>query len=121
MSKYLDNHAHFLVLMLMVNCHVKSQKFYYILCSNILVCLQAFVKMVGANVNAMEEQVTQTEGELGTLPSAFKKILRTMSVPGFLNVRASLCTCKFVVLQCFLPLSLLIFNVFLYLQSLNKH
>ncbi|XP_040044286.1 biogenesis of lysosome-related organelles complex 1 subunit 4 [Gasterosteus aculeatus] len=47
--------------------------------------LEAFVKMVGANVNAMEEQVTQAEGELGTLPGAFKKILRTMSVPGFLN------------------------------------
>lgn len=44
--------------------------------------------MVGANVNAMEEQVTQAEGELGTLPGAFKKILRTMSVPGFLNVSA---------------------------------
>ncbi|XP_068603097.1 biogenesis of lysosome-related organelles complex 1 subunit 4 [Brachionichthys hirsutus] len=47
--------------------------------------LEAFVKMVGANVSAMEEQVAQAEGELGTLPSAFKKILRTMSVPGFLN------------------------------------
>ncbi|XP_047460848.1 biogenesis of lysosome-related organelles complex 1 subunit 4 [Mugil cephalus] len=47
--------------------------------------LEAFVKMVGANVNAMEEQVTQAEGELGTLPGTFKKILRTMSVPGFLN------------------------------------
>lgn len=44
--------------------------------------------MVGANVNAMEEHLTQAEGELGTIPSAFKKILRTMSVPGFLNVRA---------------------------------
>ncbi|XP_030268050.1 biogenesis of lysosome-related organelles complex 1 subunit 4 [Sparus aurata] len=51
--------------------------------------LEAFVKMVGANVNAMEEQVTQAEGELGTLPGAFKKILRTMSVPGFLNKPAS--------------------------------
>ncbi|KAM6899747.1 biogenesis of lysosome-related organelles complex 1 subunit 4 [Xenentodon cancila] len=51
--------------------------------------LEAFVKMVGANVSAMEEQVTQAEGELGTLPSAFKKILRTMSVPGFLNKQAS--------------------------------
>ncbi|KAM4539881.1 biogenesis of lysosome-related organelles complex 1 subunit 4 [Odontesthes bonariensis] len=51
--------------------------------------LEAFVKMVGANVGAMEEQVTQAEGELGTLPSAFKKILRTMSVPGFLNKQAS--------------------------------
>ncbi|TNN48070.1 Ribonucleoside-diphosphate reductase subunit M2 B [Liparis tanakae] len=47
--------------------------------------LEAFVKMVGANVNAMEEQVTLAEGDLGTLPGAFKKILRTMSVPGFLN------------------------------------
>lgn len=59
-----------------------------VISNNTLMCLQAFVKMVGANVNAMEEQVTQAEGELGTLPGAFKKILRTMSVPGFLNVRA---------------------------------
>ncbi|XP_060948715.1 biogenesis of lysosome-related organelles complex 1 subunit 4 [Limanda limanda] len=51
--------------------------------------LEAFVKMVGANVNAMEEQVTQAEGEVGTLPGAFKKIFRTMSVPGFLNKPAS--------------------------------
>ncbi|KAK1880798.1 Biogenesis of lysosome-related organelles complex 1 subunit 4 [Dissostichus eleginoides] len=43
----------------------------------------AFVKMVGANVNEMEDQVTLAEGELGTLPGAFKKIFR--SVPGFLN------------------------------------
>lgn len=50
--------------------------------------LQAFVKMVGANVNVMEEHLTQAEGELGTIPSAFKKIFRTMSVPGFLNVTA---------------------------------
>ncbi|XP_047239005.1 biogenesis of lysosome-related organelles complex 1 subunit 4 isoform X2 [Girardinichthys multiradiatus] len=49
----------------------------------------AFVKMVGANVSAMEEQVTQAETELGTLPSAFKKILRTITVPGFLNKQAS--------------------------------
>lgn len=66
-------------------------------CYIFLVCRQAFVKMVGANVNAMEEQVTQAEGELGTLPGAFKKILRTMSVPGFLNVRAPSCAC---VLHC---------------------
>ncbi|KAG7501091.1 hypothetical protein JOB18_039548 [Solea senegalensis] len=46
----------------------------------------SFVKMVGANVNAMEEQVMQAEGELGTLPSAFKKILR---IPGFLHKPAS--------------------------------
>ncbi|KAK1804885.1 hypothetical protein P4O66_019253 [Electrophorus voltai] len=47
--------------------------------------LEAFVKMVAANVNAMEEQVTQAEGEVRTLPGALKKIFRTMSVPGFLN------------------------------------
>ncbi|KAJ7991383.1 hypothetical protein DPEC_G00283240 [Dallia pectoralis] len=51
--------------------------------------LDAFVKMVGANVNAMEEQVTQAEGEQGTLPGAFRKMFRTMSVPGFLNKPAS--------------------------------
>ncbi|XP_033981305.1 biogenesis of lysosome-related organelles complex 1 subunit 4 [Trematomus bernacchii] len=45
--------------------------------------LEAFVKMVGTNVNEMEDQVTLAEGELGTLPGAFKKIFR--SVPGFLN------------------------------------
>ncbi|XP_042600708.1 biogenesis of lysosome-related organelles complex 1 subunit 4-like [Cyprinus carpio] len=51
--------------------------------------LEAFVKMVGANVSAMEEQVTQVEGEVGTLPGTFKKFLRTMAVPGFLNKPAS--------------------------------
>ncbi|XP_036421880.1 biogenesis of lysosome-related organelles complex 1 subunit 4 [Colossoma macropomum] len=49
--------------------------------------LEAFVKMVAANVSAMEEQVTQAEGEVKTLPGAFKKIFR--SVPGFLNKPAS--------------------------------
>lgn len=48
------------------------------------------MKMVGANVGAMEEQVTQAEGELGPIPSAFKKIFRTVSVPSFLNVRPPL-------------------------------
>lgn len=57
------------------------------------------MKMVGANVSAMEEQVTQAEGELGTLPSAFKKILRTMTVPGFLNVRAPSHTCYVLALH----------------------
>nr|XP_020453000.1 biogenesis of lysosome-related organelles complex 1 subunit 4-like [Monopterus albus] len=52
--------------------------------------LEAFVKMVGSNVSAMEEQVIQAEGELGTLPSAFKKILRTMTTPGFLSKPANL-------------------------------
>ncbi|XP_028820174.1 biogenesis of lysosome-related organelles complex 1 subunit 4 [Denticeps clupeoides] len=51
--------------------------------------LEYFVKMVDGNVHAMEEQVTQAEGEAGTLPGAFKKIFRTMSVPGFLNKPAS--------------------------------
>uniref|UniRef100_A0A672I2V6 Biogenesis of lysosome-related organelles complex 1 subunit 4-like n=1 Tax=Salarias fasciatus TaxID=181472 RepID=A0A672I2V6_SALFA len=48
--------------------------------------LEAFVKMVGSNVNAMEEQVTLAEGELGTLPVAFKMF---RSFPGFLNRPAS--------------------------------
>ncbi|XP_076851480.1 biogenesis of lysosome-related organelles complex 1 subunit 4 [Brachyhypopomus gauderio] len=51
--------------------------------------LEAFIKMVAANVNAMEEQVIQAEGEVKTLPGAFKKIFRTMTVPGFLNKPAS--------------------------------
>ncbi|XP_010872098.1 biogenesis of lysosome-related organelles complex 1 subunit 4 [Esox lucius] len=51
--------------------------------------LDVFVKMVGANVSAMEEQVTLAEGEQGTLPGAFRKMFRTMSVPGFLNKPAS--------------------------------
>uniref|UniRef100_A0A674ELE4 Biogenesis of lysosomal organelles complex-1, subunit 4, cappuccino n=1 Tax=Salmo trutta TaxID=8032 RepID=A0A674ELE4_SALTR len=49
--------------------------------------LDVFVKMVGANVNVMEEHVTQAEKEQGTLPGAFRKIFRTISVPSFLNVR----------------------------------
>ncbi|XP_038822068.1 biogenesis of lysosome-related organelles complex 1 subunit 4-like isoform X2 [Salvelinus namaycush] len=48
-----------------------------------------FVKMVGANVNVMEEHVTQAEKEQGTLPGAFRKIFRTISVPSFLNKPAS--------------------------------
>ena len=51
-------------------------------------CVQVFVKMVGANVNVMEEHVTQAEKEQGTLPGAFRKIFRTISVPSFLNVRS---------------------------------
>lgn len=64
--------------------------------------------MVGANVTAMEEQVTQAEGELGTLPSAFKKIFRNMSVPNFLNVsvlQMSICfsfTCPGALRTCFI-------------------
>ncbi|XP_021427904.2 biogenesis of lysosome-related organelles complex 1 subunit 4 [Oncorhynchus mykiss] len=51
--------------------------------------LDVFVKMVGANVNVMEEHVTQAEKEQGTLPGAFRKIFRTISVPSFLNKPAS--------------------------------
>ncbi|XP_035651442.1 biogenesis of lysosome-related organelles complex 1 subunit 4-like [Oncorhynchus keta] len=51
--------------------------------------LDVFVKMVGANVNVMEEHVTQAEKEQGTLPDAFRKIFRTISVPRFLNKPAS--------------------------------
>lgn len=50
---------------------------------------QAFVRIVGANVSAMEEQVNQAEGEQGSLPGAFKKIFRTMNVSAFLNVSIS--------------------------------
>ncbi|RXN01187.1 Biogenesis of lysosome-related organelles complex 1 subunit 4 [Acipenser ruthenus] len=49
----------------------------------------AFVKMVGHNVTVMEEQVTQAESDLGTFPSAFKKIFRTIAVPAFLNKTTS--------------------------------
>ncbi|KAK3508400.1 hypothetical protein QTP70_027457 [Hemibagrus guttatus] len=51
--------------------------------------LEAFVKMVAANVSVMEEQVIEAEGEARTLPGAFKKIFRTMNVSGFLNKPSS--------------------------------
>ncbi|KAF7686368.1 hypothetical protein HF521_015730 [Silurus meridionalis] len=51
--------------------------------------LESFVKMVAANVSAMEEQVIEAEGEARTLPGAFKKIFRTMNVSGFLNKPSS--------------------------------
>uniref|UniRef100_A0A4W5NVG4 Biogenesis of lysosomal organelles complex-1, subunit 4, cappuccino n=1 Tax=Hucho hucho TaxID=62062 RepID=A0A4W5NVG4_9TELE len=51
--------------------------------------LDVFVKMVGANVNVMEEYVTQAEKEQVTLPGTFRKIFRTISVPSFLNKPAS--------------------------------
>ncbi|KAJ8273309.1 hypothetical protein GJAV_G00100110 [Gymnothorax javanicus] len=47
--------------------------------------LEAFVKMVGIKVSVMEDQVAEAEGGQGTLPGAFKKIFRTINVPGFLN------------------------------------
>lgn len=73
-------------------------------CSGVGIYLQGFVKMVGANVGAMEEQLTQAEGELSTLPGAFKKIFRTISVPSFLNVRRTH-LCSFFVLFCSVPLA----------------
>ncbi|MBN3321126.1 BL1S4 protein, partial [Atractosteus spatula] len=51
--------------------------------------LEAFVKMVSHNVGVMEEQVTQAEADMSTLPSAFRKIFRTMNVPGFLSKPSS--------------------------------
>ncbi|XP_063041054.1 biogenesis of lysosome-related organelles complex 1 subunit 4 [Engraulis encrasicolus] len=51
--------------------------------------LESFVKMVGANVTVMEDRVTQAEGEVATIPGAFKKMFRTMSVPGFLQKPSS--------------------------------
>ncbi|XP_028673012.1 biogenesis of lysosome-related organelles complex 1 subunit 4 [Erpetoichthys calabaricus] len=51
--------------------------------------LDAFVKMVGRNVAVMEEEVTQAEANLGTLPGTFKKFLRAISAPTFLNKTAS--------------------------------
>jgi len=80
--------------------------------------------MVGANVNAMEEQVTQVEGEVGTLPGAFKKIFRTMAVPGFLNVSSLhvyMHACHSIwhrtVTNCLLPLLFFFFFFFRNLEA----
>ncbi|XP_028317035.1 biogenesis of lysosome-related organelles complex 1 subunit 4 [Gouania willdenowi] len=43
--------------------------------------LEAFVRMVGANVNAMEDCVTQAEGERRTLPVALKNIFHVLKRP----------------------------------------
>lgn len=43
--------------------------------------LEAFVGMVGARVARMEEQVARAEAELGSFPSAFRKLLRTIAAP----------------------------------------
>ncbi|XP_067913700.1 biogenesis of lysosome-related organelles complex 1 subunit 4-like isoform X2 [Heterodontus francisci] len=45
----------------------------------------AFVKMIGQNVCVLDDQVTQAEAELGTFPSAFRKILHSIGTPAFLN------------------------------------
>ncbi|XP_041040217.1 biogenesis of lysosome-related organelles complex 1 subunit 4-like isoform X1 [Carcharodon carcharias] len=47
--------------------------------------LQAFVKMIGQNVCVLDDQVTKAEAELGTFPSAFRKILHSIGTPAFLN------------------------------------
>ncbi|XP_078097775.1 biogenesis of lysosome-related organelles complex 1 subunit 4 isoform X1 [Mustelus asterias] len=47
--------------------------------------LEAFVKMIGQNVCVLDDQVTQAEAELGTFPSAFRKILHSIGTPAFLN------------------------------------
>lgn len=64
--------------------------------------------MVGANVSVMEEQVTEVEGEVGTLPGAFKKVFRTMSVPGFLNVSIHI-ICHPSIIKIILIIRILIF------------
>ncbi|XP_062925437.1 biogenesis of lysosome-related organelles complex 1 subunit 4 [Mobula hypostoma] len=47
--------------------------------------LEAFVKMIGKNLSTLDDQVTQAEAELGTFPSAFKKILHSFSSSAFFN------------------------------------
>uniref|UniRef100_V9KSU9 Cappuccino-like protein n=2 Tax=Callorhinchus milii TaxID=7868 RepID=V9KSU9_CALMI len=51
--------------------------------------LEVFVKMIGQNVGALDEQVTQAEAELGMFPNAFKKILHSFSAQSFLNKSSS--------------------------------
>ncbi|XP_072416954.1 biogenesis of lysosome-related organelles complex 1 subunit 4 isoform X3 [Chiloscyllium punctatum] len=45
----------------------------------------AFVKMVGQNVCVLDNQVTQAEAEVGSFPSAFRKIWNSIGSPAFLN------------------------------------
>ncbi|XP_051873060.1 biogenesis of lysosome-related organelles complex 1 subunit 4-like [Pristis pectinata] len=47
--------------------------------------LEAFVKMIGKNLSTLDDQVTQAEAELGTFPSAFRKILHSFSSSAFFN------------------------------------
>ncbi|KAM7159126.1 biogenesis of lysosome-related organelles complex 1 subunit 4 [Molossus nigricans] len=47
--------------------------------------LEAFVGMIGASVARMEEQVARAEAELGSFPSAFRKLLHTIPVPSIFN------------------------------------
>nr|XP_014710729.2 LOW QUALITY PROTEIN: biogenesis of lysosome-related organelles complex 1 subunit 4 [Equus asinus] len=47
--------------------------------------LEAFVRMIGASVARMEEQVARAEAELGAFPSTFRKLLHTINVPSFFH------------------------------------
>ncbi|XP_066089412.1 biogenesis of lysosome-related organelles complex 1 subunit 4 [Saccopteryx bilineata] len=47
--------------------------------------LEAFVRMIGASVARMEEQVARAEAELGSFPSAFRKLLHTIPVSSIFN------------------------------------
>ncbi|XP_060706052.1 biogenesis of lysosome-related organelles complex 1 subunit 4 isoform X1 [Hemiscyllium ocellatum] len=47
--------------------------------------LEAFVKMVGQNVCVLDNQLTQAEAEVGSFPSAFRKIWNSIGSPAFLN------------------------------------
>lgn len=47
--------------------------------------LEAFVRMIGASVARMEEQVARAEAELGSFPSTFRKLLHTINVPSFFH------------------------------------
>lgn len=44
--------------------------------------LEAFVRMVGARVARLEEQVGRAEAELGAFPSTLRRLLHSVSVPG---------------------------------------
>lgn len=92
----------------------------FVVVSSVLSNSQAFVKMVGVNVSAMEEQVTQVEGEVGTLPGAFKKIFRTMAVPGFLNVSSLYMHTCLPYYLAYLEIIQLVSNVSFYLFFLQK-
>ncbi|XP_055988818.1 biogenesis of lysosome-related organelles complex 1 subunit 4 [Sorex fumeus] len=47
--------------------------------------LEAFVSMVGASVARLEEQVVRAEAELGAFPSAFRRLLHSVSVPALFH------------------------------------
>lgn len=47
--------------------------------------LEAFVRMIGASVASLEEQVARAEAELGAFPSTFRKLLHTIQVPAIFS------------------------------------